>query len=260
MWLAVGVAWTLFSNAATARDNLLSAETQKALATERLLTWLPKWDWHVWLIGLLVLVILCLLDGAYRKYSKETDALGQNIAKLQLELDRYGRPDIQGEIQDYTGGAVYNPVPQMPGQPLIPDVGGPFRCYRMTMRVYFANHTHVSAALKHFVLEVKDSEGVYYSTDPDVGVIRPYDAAQGMPVEHSVLNLWEEIGALATPGRAFEGYLRFELTDMKELRPEAKLALIIQDSLGNNHRISRLGYVRPRDRVIINLPTRESAC
>jgi hypothetical protein len=67
MWLIIFAAWALFSNAATLRDNFFSPETQKTWGTINLITNL---DWRIFVIGLLVIALLMVLEGAYRAHVK----------------------------------------------------------------------------------------------------------------------------------------------------------------------------------------------
>jgi hypothetical protein len=60
--------WTLFSNAATVRDNFLSPEAQQGWRTLELL---PNWGWEIWVIGVLSILLLTAMEGAYRKWEKE---------------------------------------------------------------------------------------------------------------------------------------------------------------------------------------------
>ena len=63
LWVFVAIIWTIFSNAATVRDNFFSPVWQQRFATLNLL---PKWRWYVWVIGVLVIVLIGVIEGSYR--------------------------------------------------------------------------------------------------------------------------------------------------------------------------------------------------
>jgi hypothetical protein len=67
-WIAVLAIWTVFSNAATIRDNFLSSDLQTKLSTSALL---PNWGWQGWLIGLLIIGLIATLEGSYRVHVVE---------------------------------------------------------------------------------------------------------------------------------------------------------------------------------------------
>ena len=76
LWIPVMFLWGLFSNAATLRDNFLPLEWQQKLATLKLL---PKWQWYVWVIGTLIIVIIALVEGSYRAAQSEKP---KNVSEL----------------------------------------------------------------------------------------------------------------------------------------------------------------------------------
>lgn len=63
MWLIILAAWTAFSFAADIRDNFLAPELQKTWATRALL---PNWDWHVWLVGVLIICVIAIFESSFR--------------------------------------------------------------------------------------------------------------------------------------------------------------------------------------------------
>jgi hypothetical protein len=69
LWVIVAAVWTLFSNAATVRDNFLPPVWQQRLATLNLL---PKWPWYVWVIGMLMIALVALLEGTFRAHGART--------------------------------------------------------------------------------------------------------------------------------------------------------------------------------------------
>jgi hypothetical protein len=66
MWLIILAAWTVFSFAADFRDNFLAPELKAAWETRVVLGWLPQWDWHVWLIGVLSIVVVAMFESSFR--------------------------------------------------------------------------------------------------------------------------------------------------------------------------------------------------
>ena len=84
--------WSLFSIAATVRDNFLPLEVQQRWSTLKLL---PDWRWQIWVIGVLSILLLVAMEGAYRKWDQEhrrADALKkqlQNTEKNSLLSDLF---------------------------------------------------------------------------------------------------------------------------------------------------------------------------
>ncbi|MGD0013557.1 MAG: hypothetical protein ABSD56_03905 [Bryobacteraceae bacterium] len=65
-WSVIAVViWTVFSNAATFRDNFLPPDVQSQWRTIGLL---PKWNWWVWVLGLLAITLCILLEASYREW------------------------------------------------------------------------------------------------------------------------------------------------------------------------------------------------
>lgn len=60
----LAVAWTVFSNLATVRDNFLPAKIRDAL---QVLKVVPKVPWWGWAIGVLVILLFTVLEGAYKE-------------------------------------------------------------------------------------------------------------------------------------------------------------------------------------------------
>src|SRR4051812_25443343 len=89
MWLIIFAAWALFSNAATLRDNFFSPETQKTWGTINLITNL---DWRIFVIGLLVIALLMVLEGAYRAHvktvAKQDKLHATQISKLKKGYEK----------------------------------------------------------------------------------------------------------------------------------------------------------------------------
>lgn len=81
MWLLILAIWTLFTHAATIRDNFLLPEAQKALGTRDLIA---RLDWRTWLLGVLVIALAATLEGAYRVYQKR---LAEKDRQYKNELD-----------------------------------------------------------------------------------------------------------------------------------------------------------------------------
>lgn len=75
--------WTLFSNAATVRDNFFSSELQQRWNTLKLL---PDWGWQVWAIGMLIILLCVAMEGAYRKWEREhrqVEILGEQLRNAE---------------------------------------------------------------------------------------------------------------------------------------------------------------------------------
>ena len=66
--LIVVVSWTLFSHAAVLRDNFLPPDVQQRWTT---LTLLPRWDWWVWVLGVLTITVCIVLETSYREWVKQ---------------------------------------------------------------------------------------------------------------------------------------------------------------------------------------------
>lgn len=66
MWVILFFLWTAITTATDIRDNFLSPEIRQAWETRAVLRWLPAWDWHVWLIGVLVLAVMALFETTFR--------------------------------------------------------------------------------------------------------------------------------------------------------------------------------------------------
>jgi hypothetical protein len=67
----LAAAWTLFGTLVIVRDNFLSAEKQQRYAT---LAILPNWPWHVWVIGLLAILLVMVFEGAYSASDAQPEA------------------------------------------------------------------------------------------------------------------------------------------------------------------------------------------
>lgn len=66
MWVILFILWTVVTTATDIRDNFLSPEIRQAWETRAVLRWLPAWDWHVWLVGVLVITVLALFETTFR--------------------------------------------------------------------------------------------------------------------------------------------------------------------------------------------------
>jgi hypothetical protein len=71
VWLFVFIGWTVFCFVTQIRDNFLSADRVKKLST---LEVVAKFNWHTWLIGVLVILLLATLEGAYRVHRRRLAA------------------------------------------------------------------------------------------------------------------------------------------------------------------------------------------
>jgi hypothetical protein len=67
VWLFVFAGWTVFCIGTQIRDNFLSPDQQKKLSTLQVIA---KFNWHTWLIGVLVILLLATLEGAYRVHRR----------------------------------------------------------------------------------------------------------------------------------------------------------------------------------------------
>ncbi len=109
------VLWSLFSNAATIRDNFLTPEVQKHWQTLGLI---PKWPWWVWIIGTLILLLLTVLEGAYRVVEKKggiIESLLAELATFKNRLDeRQERRRTKNELGEFlaSGQALLQSAPQ----------------------------------------------------------------------------------------------------------------------------------------------------
>jgi len=92
-WAVVLALWSLFSHAATFRDNLLGSEGQKKLSAFLAILPLPHWGWKEWALGAFGIGIAAALEGGYRLWKKE------NLAKLE-ELAKNTMPDVVGVIEE----------------------------------------------------------------------------------------------------------------------------------------------------------------
>lgn len=83
MWLIAYGTWTVFSNAATFRDNFilpkLSLEQQKSWST---LALIPHLDWRTWLLGMMAITILIVMIGAFREHKRKTTAINAGGGSL----------------------------------------------------------------------------------------------------------------------------------------------------------------------------------
>jgi hypothetical protein len=71
VWLFVFLGWTVFCFATQIRDNFLPPNQQKRLGT---LDVLARFNWRTWLIGVLVILVLATLEGAYRVHRRRLTA------------------------------------------------------------------------------------------------------------------------------------------------------------------------------------------
>jgi hypothetical protein len=100
-WLLVAFIWTIFSNAATVRDNFLSTEYQQKWGTLRIM---PKLSIEVWLLGILLLTLMAAMEGAFRAWRVErnTRITAENNLKLISDERRREQekrlPDLVGHI------------------------------------------------------------------------------------------------------------------------------------------------------------------
>ena len=81
------IIWTLFSNAATLRDNFMSPESQEKWKT---LPLLPRLHWWIWAIGVIAILFLLAIEGGYR-------AVKRREAEIQKLRAQY-TPRLEGEI------------------------------------------------------------------------------------------------------------------------------------------------------------------
>jgi len=107
-WLTIYAIWTLFSNAATLRDNFLPPVLQARWAT---LAVLPRWGWKEWTLGNLVIGLVAVLEGCYRRFSQEQDLVLQKTAELKLLRSVQNAPVLNVTWRDeavYTGIEIEN--------------------------------------------------------------------------------------------------------------------------------------------------------
>jgi hypothetical protein len=90
-WFAVVAIWTGFSNAATLRDNFLPPALQAKWATLEIL---PRWGWKEWSIGLLVIGLVAVLEGTYRRFAKEQAI----IAEKEVAIEKLTFPEDFPEV------------------------------------------------------------------------------------------------------------------------------------------------------------------
>jgi len=98
--VTVASLWSLFSFAATLRDNLLTPETQSAWSTLHILQYLPQWGWEEWLIGLLIITLIFALEGSYRLYERER-AKKESPEELRNELLTVKRELAQQKAREW---------------------------------------------------------------------------------------------------------------------------------------------------------------
>lgn len=87
MWLTLGILWTVFSFATDVRDNFLSPEIQREWETRTVLRWLPALDWHIWLVGLLSIVVLALFETSFRQRRSDNVLLQKWIGNGAFHKD-----------------------------------------------------------------------------------------------------------------------------------------------------------------------------
>jgi hypothetical protein len=87
MWILFALAWSIFSCATDIRDNFLSAEIQSAWATRVVLGWLPKLDWHVWIMGMLFICVVAMFEMSFRQRRTDTALLEKWIGNGAFHRD-----------------------------------------------------------------------------------------------------------------------------------------------------------------------------
>jgi hypothetical protein len=89
-WLAVTL-WSVFSLAATFRDNFLPPDVRDKT---QVLDYVPSWPWWVWLLGVLAVTILILLESAFRAIAGLEATLydrglpGRNASEIAPQRER----------------------------------------------------------------------------------------------------------------------------------------------------------------------------
>ena len=87
MWLILFFIWTGITIATDIRDNFLSPEIRQAWETRAVLRWLPAWDWHVWLMGVLVIAVLALFETTFRVRRGDHELLQKWIGNGAFHAD-----------------------------------------------------------------------------------------------------------------------------------------------------------------------------
>lgn len=92
IFTAVTVIWAILGGLSTVTQLFLSPDMQKKISFYPLLS---KFDWHVWIIGFVVIVALMLSESYFRFYNEkqtEIDALQANLtAQIQIAKDKSAR-------------------------------------------------------------------------------------------------------------------------------------------------------------------------
>src|SRR5207245_8697536 len=76
--IVVTVAWTILSNFTTVRDNFLPSKIRDALEPLTFIPRLPLWSWA---LGLLVILLITIMEGAYREISQRDAVIDQGKPK-----------------------------------------------------------------------------------------------------------------------------------------------------------------------------------
>jgi hypothetical protein len=76
--------WTIFTHAATIRDNFLPVEWRANL---QVLGHLPTWPWWMWIIGVLLLTLIMLFVSASRFIGQLDRTLNERITRLDRILN-----------------------------------------------------------------------------------------------------------------------------------------------------------------------------
>src|SRR5712692_10428209 len=63
----IAAAWTVFSTLATLRDNFLPEKLRGALQVLKLI---PKLPWWVWSLGVLAILLVSVIEGAYQEIKR----------------------------------------------------------------------------------------------------------------------------------------------------------------------------------------------
>src|SRR5712671_855343 len=103
-WLVTLGIWEVLSSVFHFRDNFLPAAIRETLDTQSLV---KHWDWHVWVIGTLAIMVVAALGGCYRKHkgmlstieqapTQAIDAIATKRAELRAERDT-ARSKLQAE-------------------------------------------------------------------------------------------------------------------------------------------------------------------
>jgi hypothetical protein len=78
----VAFVWTIFSNFTKVRDNFFPPALQQKFS---ILNFIPKWPWHVWVIGLLLILLVMVFEGAYSVHNKkEESALAKSAPGVHI--------------------------------------------------------------------------------------------------------------------------------------------------------------------------------